>query len=191
MNELLCKNRAWYWGPQQRQAFKKLKELVSSASVLAFYVINPTVVSTDASGYGRGAVLWQQQEGVMKPIAYASQILSKAELGYASIEKECLLSTWAYEKFSMYLTRRENFTILRDHKPLIKLINSSDIDRAPARRQRLLLRLKRFNAKVEYVPGKDQIIADTLSCRHIVSSPVEKRNDTGHNRRSQSIMWTK
>ena len=63
----------------------------------------------------------------------------------------------------MYLTGPENFTILTDHKPLIPLINSRYIDRAPARCQRLLLRLMRFNAEAEYMPGKDQIIADTLS----------------------------
>ena len=54
------------------------------------------MVSADASVYELGAVLWQQHEGVMKPIAYASRTLSKAELG---------------KVFSKHLGMREVFDI--------------------------------------------------------------------------------
>jgi len=43
------------------------------------------------------------------------------------------------------------------------LISSKDLDKAPVRCQRLLLRLMPFNADVRYVTGKSLIFADALS----------------------------
>ena len=49
-----------------------------------------------------------------------------------------------------------------DHKPLEEIFKRSLCD-APARLQRMLLRLQRYNLKVRYKKGPLMLIADTLS----------------------------
>ena len=63
------------------------------------------MVAADSSSYCIGAVILQKQEnGEMKPVAYASRALSPTEQRYATIEKEALGITWACERFKDFLS---------------------------------------------------------------------------------------
>ncbi len=77
------------WRHDQERAFTDLKEELSGSTILALY--NPlaaTKVSADASAYGLGAVLLQEDNSIWKPVAYASRSMSETEQRYAQIEKE-------------------------------------------------------------------------------------------------------
>ena len=164
MTDLLKSTSVLSWGPDQQDSFEKVKTLICSSPTLAYYDKDkPTIVSSDASSYGLGSVLLQEHPEGIKPVAFCSRTLTAAEQQYSQIEKECLASVWACEKFSRYLVGLPSFVLFTDHKPLVPLFNSKPLDTAPVRCQRMLLRMMRFNAIVKYVPGKDMSVADTLS----------------------------
>ena len=81
------------------------------------------ILQTDSSDVGIGAILLQVDDGIKKPVAYASRKLKKAELNYATIEKECLALVWGVLKFQRYLYGKE-FILETDHRPLVYLRSS-------------------------------------------------------------------
>jgi hypothetical protein len=164
LRDLLSKKNQWMWGQSQDEAFKALKEELSSGRTLALYEPNrESKVSADASAYGLGAVLRQKQpDQSWKPIAYISRSMTPTEQRYAQIEKEALAMTWACEKFSQYLLGSK-FQIETDHKPLVPLMSIKNLEELPLRIQRFRLRMMRYHYDVQHVPGKDLNTADLLS----------------------------
>ena len=109
IRDLLSKKNDFLWGQVQQNAFDKLKAELSSTPVLAHYDPDKkTILSADASSYGLGAVLLQeQQDGERKPVAYASRSMTSTEQRYAQIEKEALATTWVCEKFNDYILGKD------------------------------------------------------------------------------------
>ena len=72
------------WSSSCQQAFETLKKLLTEAPLLEFPDFAKSfILETDASGVGLGAILAQEQEnGTVRPIAYASRTLQKHEQNY-------------------------------------------------------------------------------------------------------------
>ena len=121
LRELLRKDNAWLWGPDQDEAFSWVKaELSKPTTLLVYNPEAPTKVSADASSFGLGAVLLQRAESEWKPVVYASRSMTETDHRYAQIEKEALAITWACERFSDYILGK-TVSIETDHKPLVPL----------------------------------------------------------------------
>ena len=179
LRDLLVKNTEWRLGHQQAAAFGEIKKELSSSRTLGQYNPNSkTVIAADASSFGLGAVIFQQQQnGDWMPIAYASRALTATESHYAQIEKEALAITRACEKFNDYELGMK-FHIQTEHKPLLSLLGNRNLDDLPARVQIFRMRMMKYHYTIEHVPGKELVIADTLS-RAPVSKPTAEDTTLG------------
>ena len=166
LNNLLQKGTKWNWTETQQAAFDKAKSLLQSSVVLAHYdASKKLVLACDASPYGVGAVLSQHQDdGVEKPVAFASRSLSKAEKNYSHLEKEGLAVIFSVKHFHQYLYGH-HFTILSDHQPLRRLFSETKAvpPMASGHIQRWALTLISYEYELKYRKGKDQGNCDALS----------------------------
>lgn len=121
----------------------KLKFRVNQAPVVKYNDVDkPVILSVDASSEGLEAVLLQEGHQV----AYNSRALTDCKKHYAQIEKELLAIVFSCEKFHQCLYRR-HVHVASDHKPLEVIFKKSLLS-APARLQRMLMKLQKYNLEV-------------------------------------------
>lgn len=148
------------WEDEHERAFKQLTRGLSTQPVLALPNIeNEFILRTDASNKGLGAVLLQEQDGVKRPIAYASRKLLPREQRYSVIEKECLGLVWGIQKFSCYLYGKP-FILETDHKPLAFLRSANSVN---GRIMRWALVLQSYLMNIRVIKGSQNVGADYLS----------------------------
>ena len=131
LRALLRGSVSFVWTEAAQQSFGRVKELIVHSPALALFNPElPTIVTTDVSDYGIGAVITQlHPEGTEKTVAFASRTLTQAERKYSTIEKEALACVWATERWRTYLWGR-HFTLRTDHSPLTTLLSSKGHGRA-------------------------------------------------------------
>ncbi|XP_033758666.1 uncharacterized protein LOC117340982 [Pecten maximus] len=148
------------WTDAQENAFVSLKKHLTSTPILRLPDLEKTfTLRTDASDLGIGAILLQDTDDEMHPIAYASRKLLPRERRYSVMEKECLAMVWGTDKFAQYLLGRE-FQVETDHQPLTCLSNKKV---ANSRIMRWALLLQPFRMKIKAIPGCENVGADFLS----------------------------
>ncbi|KAJ8375814.1 hypothetical protein SKAU_G00063940 [Synaphobranchus kaupii] len=158
LRQLTHKDSEWCWFEQHQDAFDALKKSLANPPTLKYYNIHkPVTITCDASQYGLGAACLK--EGV--PIAYASRTLTQTGMRYAQIEKELLAVVFACSKFNNYIYGK-HILIETDHQTLVTIL-SKPIHTAPARLQRMMLRLQKYTFQLNYKKGKHMYLADTLS----------------------------
>ena len=159
LRDLLKEKVDYVWSPEADKAFNDIKRAITFAPVLSYFdPKKDTVIQSDASMNGLGCALIQDD----KPVCYASRALTEAESRYSNIERELLAAMWSLEHFNHYI-EGSNVTLQTDHKPLVSIWSKSINYTASPRIQRLLLRMSRYNVKLEYIAGRHNVIADALS----------------------------
>lgn len=151
------------WGTECQQAFEAIIHKLTSSPVLGYADPRlPYVLHTDASTTGLGAALYQEQNGKLRVIAYASRGLSCSEARYPAHKLEFLALKWAItEKFHDYLYGN-SFTVITDNNPLTYLLTTAKLDAAS---YRWLAALSTFTFDIKYRAGKQNMDADGLSRR--------------------------
>ena len=160
------------WGEKQTQAWRDLKDALSSPDILAAPKRGGAKrVMCDASSYGLGGVLLQRsEEGHWSPVSFTSKLMKDSERQFTATEKECLAVVHAMRKWRHYL-HGEKFEVVTDHLALRWLLSLKD---PRERLARWVVEVQDFDFEVEHRAGKELVVPDTLS-RDAVPKPLCQR----------------
>ena len=158
LHNLTKKDVPFSWNPVCTQAFSQLKDKLTQAPILAFPQFTadapPFLLQIDASSVDLGAVL--EQGG--RVIAYASRTLTRSELQYSTIQKECLAAVYAMKQFRHYLLGCP-FQLITDHAPL-QWLSAQKMEGLLCR---WALAMEEYNFDIVYRKGSLNGNADALS----------------------------
>ena len=158
LRRLQKSDTVWAWESEQQTAFEKTKTALTTLPVLTYFDKDKDhIIQTDASKTGLGAVLLQEGQ----PVVYTSRTLTDTKRRYSNIERELLSVVFGLERLHHY-TFGKPITVETDHQPLTSIWKKTIATSSP-RLQRLLLRLAQYDVHIEYLRGRENVIADALS----------------------------
>ena len=97
-----------------------------------------------------------------QPVTSASRAPTLAERKYSQIRKELLAQVFSMEHHHHHHVYVRKVILWTDHKLLIS-ISWKPLASVFKRLQRLLLQLQQYDCEIRYKPGKEMLLADTLS----------------------------
>lgn len=180
LRRLVLAKTDWIWNDNAQKEFDNIKKIIINLKPLRYFDVNKEIVmECDASSEGIGAVLFQEEI----PMAYASRKLRTAERnGYAMIEKEMAAIVFGCLRFHQMIIGSRT-TVRTDHKPLID-ITAKPLIEAPKRLQLMMMTLQRYNLKFQYIPGKENVVADALS-----RAPIEEPEEIDNEKEDQAAIF--
>jgi hypothetical protein len=160
--ELLEKDKKFEWTSVCEASFQELKKRMTTAPILVMPNMEKSFsIYYDVSGQGLGCVL--MQDGHM--VAYASQQLRKHEAHYPTHDLELAVVVHALKIWRHYLMGKR-CGLYTDHKSLKYIFTQSNLN---LRQRRWLELIKDYDLRINYHPGKANVVADALSQRSHVS----------------------
>jgi transposase InsO family protein len=161
------------WNTEASEIFEQIKRDINACPTLYFvdddYVSNPIFLQSDACQYGIGAILLQLRNGnEPRPIAIMSKALSREQLRWSTIDKECYALFYAVTNWD-HLLRDVPFTVQTDHKNIMFTQNDKT-----GKVRRWLLALQEYDMNVTYIPGANNNVADAFSR---LLCPIEEQGE--------------
>ena len=177
LNALTSNETPFVWNNECEKAFNALKIALTSEPVLEFPdFTRQFIVEVDASNYAIGGVLSQQgSDHEEHPVAYFSTALQKSQQNWSATTKESFALVMAVRHWHVYLAGRP-FVLKTDHNPLVFLRSQKD---PRGKIGRWINELEEFDYKIQYIPGKDNVKADTLS-RSSAANPDQPEPEFDH-----------
>ncbi|GBG89932.1 hypothetical protein CBR_g49782 [Chara braunii] len=163
LTKLQCEDRPFDFGEQARESFLALKAALLSADVLRIYdLFLPTRVTTDASGYGIGAVI-EQHDGVdWHPVEYFSKKVPVVHSIDDARKKEFLAFVDSLKRWRHFLLGRSQFRWVPDNNPLVFYKTQDTVNSTIAR---WMAFIDQFDFFPDHIPEKSNRFADALSRR--------------------------
>ena len=167
LHMLTRKNAKFVWSTACQFGFDSLKAAVSSSPVLQMARWDrPFTVVTDCSQTAAGGCLMQEHDGKLLPVAYWSQTLTEAEQRYPAQHLEAFAIHKAVQHWKYYLWGAKfSVRLLTDHRSLTHWRTQRD---STGRLGRWQEALSEFEFEIQYLPGRENFLADCLS-RHPAS----------------------
>ncbi|GBG67408.1 hypothetical protein CBR_g544 [Chara braunii] len=148
---------------EARDAFHTLKTALLQAPVLSIYDPTlPTKVTTDASGYGIGAVLEQHDGTDWHPVEYFSQKVSPINTLNDARKKELLAFVSVLKRWRHFLLGRQRFTWATGNNPLTYYKTQDTVSSTIGR---WMYFIDQFDFTSKHIPGSSNKAADALSRR--------------------------
>lgn len=167
----MIKSDRFHWTAKAEQAFSNLKDLICKENCRAYFdPRKKTVVQTDSSGEGLGAVLIQDK----RPVIFVSRMLTATEKKYSQIEREFLGIVFGLTRLRQFLIGI-HFDLETDNKPIVQLSNKP-IDVLSNRLQRWLVAIQHYDLKFKHISASENILADALSRNSVPGTPTECEN---------------
>ena len=171
LNDLTKKGQQWTWTGKEQCAFNMLKDLCVTYPVLRTPKWSwQFILETNASGYALGAVLMQEFNDKVHPIAFNSQSLLPAEQNYDAHNKELVGVVYGFKCGRPFLLGTQHTVYVRtDHKNLQYFQQPQKITGQQAWWFEFL---QDFDYTLKHIPGFSNTIADLLSHRKDLNEGV-------------------
>ncbi|GBG80198.1 hypothetical protein CBR_g30564 [Chara braunii] len=163
LTKLQCEDRLFDFDEDARESFLALKAALLYAEVLRIYdLLLPTRVTTDASGYGIGAVLEQHDEVDYHPVEYFSKKVPLVHSIDDARKKELLAFVHALKRWRHFLLGRSQFRWVTDNNPLVFYKTQDIVNSTIAR---WMAFIDQFDFFPDHIPWKSNRFADAFSPR--------------------------
>ncbi|GBG91241.1 hypothetical protein CBR_g52127 [Chara braunii] len=162
LTDLTRLDTPWDWSDECTGAFKRLKHALMNHEVLMVPdPQKPFIVTTDASQYGIGAVLAQQDGKKLRPIDYMSKKMPSKKLAKSTYERELYALYKALVHWRHFLLGRF-FYLRTDHQTLKWIKTQPTLSYAL---KRWIEVIDQYDFKLEYLKGEYNKVVDALSRR--------------------------
>jgi hypothetical protein len=162
----------WSWGPEEQKAFQTLKDACAMYPVLQTPDWSKQfILETDAFDYALGAVIMQEYEDGLHPVAFHSRSFLPAEQNYDTHDKELGGIVFGFKCAQpFFLGASQPIRVHTDHSNLQYFKHSQKITGCQAQWFEFL---QDFNYTLEHILGTSNTIADLLSRRKDLNKGME------------------
>jgi len=147
------------WTEECQRAMNQIKDEINKVTKLYFIDYSKDIyLSTDASNKGVGGVLYQKGIPSNRYIVFMSLAFNDTQKNWSTIEQEAFGIYYCITQCERYLLGAKPFKLETDHRNLLWMEKSKQ-----PKIIRWMNRLSEYVYETSHVPGRDNVIADTLS----------------------------
>ena len=170
MTELLHKGKDYVWQDKHQIAFEKLKDMLSSDTVLAQDLDDGNLIlRSDASDQGAGGVLILEKGGIERPVCFYGHVFSEAQKHWTTYEKELFAIIFCLTRpITASYIKSKKIRVETDHRNLVYLVTSAKSNQKIWRWMTLLCE---YNFELFHIAGANNVVADAVS--RLVRCPVD------------------